>query len=188
VRGRAHVFVGDKRAGKSTTAATFIAAGHHLLTDDVVAISFDNEAGPAVLPAFPQVKLSREASESVLIRNAQQLPLVRPDFEKHQHRLQGEFLHCPVPLHSIHVLERGERVSREGMPAIDAVRALVRFSHLTRHGDKLFTPAMKARHMSQCALLAKAAPVDHLVVPTGLQALREVVPFLEDATSVSEER
>ncbi|MDT0631370.1 hypothetical protein RQM47_04850 [Rubrivirga sp. S365] len=56
VGGRAVVLVGDKGAGKSTTAAALVARGHRLLTDDLVALDED-AGGAAVLPGPTQMKL-----------------------------------------------------------------------------------------------------------------------------------
>ena len=56
VGGRAVVLVGDKGAGKSTTAAALVARGHRLLTDDLVALDAGG-AAPAVLPGPTQMKL-----------------------------------------------------------------------------------------------------------------------------------
>lgn len=64
VGGRAVVLVGDKGAGKSTTAAALVARGHRLLTDDLVALD-ETAGGAAVLPGPTQMKLW-DASASAL--------------------------------------------------------------------------------------------------------------------------
>ena len=61
VGGRAVVLLGNKGAGKSTTAAALLARGARLLADDLVAL--DPAAGvPTVLPGPSQMKLWPEAA------------------------------------------------------------------------------------------------------------------------------
>ena len=57
--GRAVVLLGDKGAGKSTTAAALLARGHRLLADDLVALTPDLST---VLPGPTQMKLWPEAA------------------------------------------------------------------------------------------------------------------------------
>lgn len=60
IDGQAYAFVGESGAGKSTLAAALINSGFQLMTDDVIAVSFDNSSGssiPVVHSAYPQQKL-----------------------------------------------------------------------------------------------------------------------------------
>lgn len=54
---------GSSGAGKSTLAVALSRRGHCLLADDVCAIDPAAPDGPAVLPAFPRLKLRRETLE-----------------------------------------------------------------------------------------------------------------------------
>lgn len=179
IGGRGFVFLGDKRAGKSTTAATLVAAGHPLLTDDVVAVDLEAPLEPRILPAFPQLKLSEEASAALTLKDSEALPLVMPGFEKRQHRLSSSFHPEPVPVDAVCVLKRGEELRLRPLPALDSVKALMRFSHLVNRGDAIFTPEAKARHLRQCATVAAAARIYELTVPSALDALWAVTPLLE---------
>ncbi|GAB5537300.1 MAG: hypothetical protein Rubg2KO_35490 [Rubricoccaceae bacterium] len=64
VNGQAVVLLGEKGAGKSTTAAALIARGHRLLTDDLVALD-PSASAPTVLPGPTQMKLWPEAIEAI---------------------------------------------------------------------------------------------------------------------------
>ena len=61
VGGRAVVLLGDKGAGKSTTAAALLARGARLLADDLVALDPAADV-PTVLPGPSQMKLWPEAA------------------------------------------------------------------------------------------------------------------------------
>jgi hypothetical protein len=65
VRGRAVALVGDSGYGKSTLAAAFLAAGHALLTDDLLVVRRDG-AGFTAFPGPPRIKLFPEVARAVL--------------------------------------------------------------------------------------------------------------------------
>ena len=65
VGGRAVVLLGQKGAGKSTTAAALLARGHRLLTDDLVAVDFDGGGWPQCAPGPVQMKLWPESAEAL---------------------------------------------------------------------------------------------------------------------------
>lgn len=179
IDGRGAVFVGDKMAGKSTTAAAFLRAGHRLLTDDLLAIDLSDPAVPTILPAFAQLKLSREASSAVKVAGSEELPLVFPAFEKHQHRLHGPFEHGAVPAGRLHVLRRGgTEPGWEPLSGVDAIRAVMRFSYIVRFGKAALPGRAEAEHMKQCAALAKAIDIGVLSIPADLDRLDETVALV----------
>lgn len=112
--------------------------------------------------------------------NSVRLPLVMPGFEKRQHRLNGGFEKRPVPVRGFYLLRRGGASSLRELAPVDAVKALMRFSHLVNRGDALFTQELKARHMQQCAAAARLAPVSQLTVPSQIGDLPSVIPLLAE--------
>lgn len=61
VNGKAVIFSGDSGAGKSTTAAAMVARGYSLITDDVVAIKYNNDGNLVMVPGPSKVKLWSDA-------------------------------------------------------------------------------------------------------------------------------
>ena len=179
IGGRGATFVGDKLAGKSTTAAAFLRAGKRLLTDDLLAIDLSDPKAPIILPAFGQLKLSKQASSAVRVDGSEELPLILPSFEKHQHRLQGPFAQNPVPAGRVHVLERGgDEPMWRALRGADAVGAVMRFSYIVRFGKPALPGAMEAQHMMRCATLAKAIDIGVLSIPADLDRLDETVALV----------
>lgn len=173
-------FLGDKGAGKSTTAAAFVQAGHRLVTDDLLAITFDDPRAPLVEPGFPQLKLSAEAGAALPIAGAERLPLVFPDFEKNQFRLDQSGVANRVAPSRIYVLERGgdkATISRLGQS--DALAAVMRFSYVARFGPAAMTDGWAAVHFRQCAALTSSAAVSRLQVPADLTRLAEMLALVE---------
>lgn len=174
---RCVIFAGDKLAGKSTTAAAFLRAGHKLLTDDVVAIGFDEVGQPFVAPGYAQVKLAADAQQAIPIAGAQALPLVHPGFEKHQHRLSQGFLAKDMPAVRLYLLQRGEKAEVTRLPPGEALHAVMRFAYVTRFADRAV--GADPAHLRNCARLASTLQVCRLEVPTGLERIDEAVRRVE---------
>lgn len=170
------VFLGDKGAGKSTTAAALVRAGKALLTDDIVAI--DCRARPRLFPAYPQVKLTEEANASITV-DGEAMARPHPAFEKRRLRLDAPFSHTPREPRAALVLERGARFALHPLVGAEALTALIRFSYATRFGRDLISGRAAADHLRQCAALSRNVAVRRLVVPNDLGALAELPEWLE---------
>ncbi|MDX8498577.1 serine kinase [Mesorhizobium sp. VK4C] len=173
------IFMGDKGAGKSTTAGAMIRAGHLLLTDDVVALDLSNPSRPMILPGFPQLKLAADAADAIRIGQAEVRPQVHPQIEKAQHRLRDGFAGKAVKASRIYVLERGERAAITPLPGAGALPAIIKFSYVTRFGQQALVGDFASTHLSQCAQLAARIGVCRLEVPAGLERIDEAVDLIE---------
>jgi len=180
VSGKSVVFLGDKGAGKSTTAGAMIRAGHRLLTDDVVALDLSDPGQPMLLPGFPQLKLAADAAEAIRLEQAEVRPQVHAQIDKAQHRLRGGFSDNAVPVSRIYVLERGERAAISPLPSLAALPAIIKFSYITRFGRQALTGDFAAVHLRQSAALAGRIGVCRLEVPTGLARIDEAVALIDD--------
>lgn len=61
IGGEAYAVIGNSGAGKSTLASALLQQGCRLISDDVIAVSLDNNNKPMVTPAYPQQKLWQES-------------------------------------------------------------------------------------------------------------------------------
>lgn len=179
VGGQSVIFMGDKGAGKSTTAGAMIRAGHLLLTDDVVALDLSDPSRPMILPGFPQLKLAADAADAIRIGQAEVRPQVHPQIEKAQHRLQAGFSGEAVPAARIYVLERGERAAITPLPGAGALPAIIKFSYVTRFGRQALVGDFASTHLGQCAQLAAGVGASRLAVPAGLERIDEAVALIE---------
>lgn len=186
VGGKSAIFMGDKGAGKSTTAGAMIRAGHGLLTDDVVAL--DLAAEPMIVPGFPQLKLAADAAAAIPIRQAEVRPQVHPAIDKTQHRLHGGFSSDTVPVTRIYILERGEKAAISPLPGLGALPAIIKFSYVTRFGRPALVGDFAATHLRQCARLADHVGVCRLEVPTGLDRIGEAVELIEKDLAADDRR
>lgn len=172
-------FLGDKGAGKSTTAAALHARGNLLIADDIIAVSFEGQI-PMAHPGIPHMKLWPEAAARVGAA-PESLPLIHPDFEKRGRRTAEGFATEPAALKRMYVLTDGEEEGVEPLPPQQAVMELVRFTFVLA---LLQSTGTSAAHFHQAAALARAVPVCRLVRRRSLDALDELARFVEtDAAS-----
>lgn len=174
------VFLGDKGAGKSTTAAALVRAGKTLLTDDIVAV--DCRGTPRLYPAYPQVKLTEEASASIAV-DGEAMARPHPAFEKRRLRLDAPFDPAPREPKAALVLERGAAFALHPLRGAAALTALIRFSYATRFGRDLISGRSAADHLRQCAALSQKISVCRMVVPNDLGALAQLPDWLESEIS-----
>lgn len=183
----AFAFLGDKGAGKSTTAAAFVRAGYSLLTDDIIAIeglgSGPGESASRIAPAFPQVKLTEAASAALAdaaLGQRPDVPLVR---DKHRFLLAAGFAETARAPGQFFLLTRGPALALRPLDPKERMKAFLRFSYGTRFGPAAITPAIAARHARACAALAHSCAAAILTVPENLAALDAVVDFVAQQTA-----
>ncbi|MEO0557355.1 MAG: hypothetical protein AAF170_04135 [Bacteroidota bacterium] len=170
VGGRAVVLLGEKGAGKSTTAAALIARGHHLLTDDLVALE-PNASSPTVLPGPAQMKLWPEAIEAIGLDAT-----LTPFFDG---LAKGIWADAPTSdrptlLALVAVLGWGEPewTPMEGRAAFGALFGQV-------YAPRFLGAAASASLMGPVNELANAVPVAQVTRPHQLEAVANLVSRVE---------
>lgn len=103
---KAYVFIGIPGAGKSTTIAAFAKTGHTVLSDDMTAISFDEDGKAVVIPAFPQIKIWEDS----VINLGFDKTMLEPAYEGHNKYLlkqnEDTFPTTAIPLQRIIILQK----------------------------------------------------------------------------------
>jgi hypothetical protein len=127
VGGHAVAFAADAGYGKSTLAAALHARGHGLVSDDVVAVVFEDGV-PTTWPAYPQLKLDPAAATRVGL-DPGGLPELYRGSRKRVQRLREGFADRPLVLGAVFVLDEGEEPAVESVPGSEAAVELVRLSY-----------------------------------------------------------
>ena len=170
VGGRAVVLLGDKGAGKSTTAAALIARGHRLLTDDLVALVPDTSS-PMVLPGPTQMKLWPEAVEAIGLDAT-----VTPFFDGLAKGVWAEAPTTdePTPLAFVATLDWGgnEWTPLDGSAAFGAL-----FGHV--YAPRFLGTAASSTLMQPVLELANAVPVVRAIRPRQLDGVADLVSRFE---------
>ncbi|WP_029031785.1 hypothetical protein [Salinarimonas rosea] len=176
VDGEVVVVMGDKGAGKSTTASALLSAGHALVADDLVVL--DVGATTRALPGFPQLKLDDAALARLGDPIAEVRPAVHPQIRKHR-VLVRRYTVEPLPVRRLYLVERGEGARIAPVAGLDALRAVLRFAYAARYGAQAFAPLRAGAHVRGAATMADAGLVARLVVPEGLDRIAEGVGAIE---------
>ena len=174
-------FMGDKMAGKSTTAAAFIKDGASLITDDLLAFDQTEPDNPSILPAFAQLKLTENSLEAFTLSKSEKLPLVFEGFEKQQIRLHD--MHTiPAKCHALFVLTRkGDAPKINWYDGGEGLKSLMRYSYNVRFGNAPLKLQNRAKHFRQYASLSQQIRIGELCIPAGLERLCETVDYVRQS-------
>ncbi len=133
INGKAYAIVGDSGAGKSTLASAFLKRGFHLLSDDVIPVTFNNEHMPIVTPAYPQQKLWLESLHHFGMESTNYQPLIARE-DKFAVPVESQFAAEPLPLAGIFELIKGDNDQIDVQP----IQNLQRFYKLYYHTYRNF--------------------------------------------------
>jgi hypothetical protein len=180
ISGEALIFIGNKEHGKSTLAATLYGRGHHLIADDVVAVSVDDLGRPIVMPGFPQFKLYPEALLSSLGDDHTLLPQLAEGYEKRGRRVTDRFTQQPLPLKGVYALARGPVLRLKPLASRTALLSLIANSYMARFGSQLLQGEEAAAHLHQCARVVSKVAICRLERPCALPLLPAVAQMIEE--------
>lgn len=178
VNGKAAVLLGDSGFGKSSLAASFLEAGHRLLTDDLLILRASCR-GVMAYPGPPRIKLfPRQARRflgevaSGVSMNSGTEKLILP---LHQARSARD----PVPLRAIYTLPPPRSTARKDGIRIAVLPPRESFIALVRHtfNYRIVTPARLERQFEAATQVAGVMPVKKVSYPRILASL----PAVRDA-------
>ncbi len=173
IEGQATALMGDCGYGKSSLGASFVKAGHPLLTDDLLVLADDGERFLAY-PGVPRVKLFPAIAKVVFgprVKGLRLEPLtpklIVPLDARHSQRI-------PVPLRSIYVLtppgtHTASQVAIKRLTPRRAFLELVRNTFNMSVSD----PERLERQFALATRLATSVPVKSLSYPRELRMLRQ---------------
>ncbi|MDD2800279.1 MAG: hypothetical protein PHC94_00830 [Methylobacter sp.] len=174
---KAILFLGETGIGKSTLAETFRRKGYKLLTDDVSALCFSNDASVKVFPAYPKINLMEETAKNFNIP-IEGLPEAHPQKRKYSIPVGESFCPDPKPLSRIYILHQTDQKSiRLEVP--QKIAAIPFLTHNTYRKQVIEKMGLLQRHIDQCAHLADNYPVRLLSRPDDLSRLPELADCLE---------
>ena len=174
-QGEAIVFLGDSKFGKSTLAASFVAAGHPLLTDDLLLLrakgrNLEAYPGPPRLKLFPKMASRFFGAAATHVRmnavtHKQIIPLTREQTCAH-----------PVTLRAIYVLTGPDEMRRQRGVRIEPIIAREAFLALVGNtfNSLIDDSARLRRQIVETAGFLDAVPVKRLSFPRLLARLPEV--------------
>jgi hypothetical protein len=178
IGGAAVAFVGPKGRGKSTLAAALYARGHNLVGDDVVVIDTAVDGLPAVVPAFPQMKLWPDSALHSLGEDPDGLAPIAAGVTKRKRPVGSRFAAEPSRLDRIYVITDGPELRLERLEGRDAFVRLLGNSYVALFSTELLRGPAAAAHMRQCLALVERVPVVRLERPRDLAQVGRVAEHL----------
>ncbi|PEJ58440.1 aldolase [Bacillus sp. AFS002410] len=131
INGKAYAIVGNSGAGKSTLASAFLSKGYKLLSDDVIAVTFNEDNKPYVFPAYPQQKLWQESLDEFGLQTENYQPLFERE-TKYAVPVHSHFYSGSLPLAGVIELVRteSEEIELVRLEKLECLRTL--FFHTFR--------------------------------------------------------
>jgi hypothetical protein len=169
VDGQAFGFLGQPGDGKSTLAASFLDAGHQLLTDDLLVLA--DEGGQLLsYPGLPRIKLMPEAAKRVFPTADHGVPMNRTTSKLVLPVAHGSFSNRPLPLRRLYVLDEGRSISVRELSSEDAFLALTEHTYNAAVADR----ARLEQHLEFVERVYGALGVSVLRFPRDYGSLAEV--------------
>lgn len=181
---------GDSGAGKSTLTHELISDGALMLSDDVVAIGYDENGEVLVYPAFPQQKLCRNAALEKGF-DLDELLYVDPEKDKFAVLHAESFTPKPYKLHSLYYLQCYEPKPESAdtvrtTPAALRTKQLDGFNKVAVLIENLYlgclipNTGLSAEAFQLCVDCIKSANVYFIKRPAGVNTLPEIKQFIHD--------
>jgi hypothetical protein len=179
IDGQAVAFLGHSGFGKSSLAAAFLAAGHHLLTDDLLLLRAGAGAYEAQ-PGPPRIKLFPPIARRFLATTASGVPMNNLTEKMVLPLTNGQYHEVSAPLRAFYVLaaprevHRRQRLQITALSPRETVIELVRstFNHLVTDAPRLQRQYFESLHV---ALSVPARRISHPRVLAHLPAVREAI-------------
>ena len=169
VGGKAVAFLGEKEAGKSTTALHLHARGYPLLTDDLLPLEFGH-GEIRTIPGFPQIKLCTDTLEAAGLEPAA-LPRINRFVDKRAYRCTDGFVSEPMRISRLYILTEGPKIAIQRLDPSEAFIEIVRNTYLHRY---LQATGRTATHFKRCEAVVETLPIFRLSRPRQFHLLPEV--------------
>lgn len=167
-------FLGYRGLGKSTTAIQLYKKGYSILTDDIVAIGFDEEGLPLLYPSYPHVRLSEE-SYTHTKDDTHILTPIRTYAGKIFCDASRGFSQTPIKVKKIYVLKKSDETQLSYLNSNEKIMDLITYS--IPHW--VFQNSDYARNLTQCALLIKHAKVNRFEISHSFENISKIIRLIE---------
>lgn len=185
IEGKAAIFAGPSRRGKSTTAAAFAQRGHAVLSEDAAALSHV-EGEVMVWPGPTQIRLWPDSASS-LFGAEEALPRLLQDWDKRYLDVRGDsrlYQRSPLPVGGIFFLEpREPRAEAPRTQRLGQREAMMRLIGNT-HGSWIPDKEGRRAEFDLFSHLARSVPCYSLTPHADIDRIDETCDGVLDAFAV----
>ena len=175
--GECIIFLGHTGRGKSTLSAAFRKRGYSLMSDDICAIKTYPDKRPLVYPGIPHIKLTQEVAKK-LGEQYEKLKQITPSENKYILPVKNEFLHRPVTLARIYILNIHDNDNIKLLP-VNGVESIKVIKNHTYRKFILRNLGKASIHFKMCGFVARDTPVTRVIRPRNKFLLDELIELLE---------
>ena len=179
IDGKAVAFAGDSGAGKSTMAAWMNAHGHPLLCDDVCVIQVNEDQAPMAFPAFPRMKLWKDALGK-MERETGDLQRDYSRTDKYHLPVDKLFAGEPLPLSKILFLRYSTETAAARIEDIPPSHAVPLLRNNTYRFQFISGLDLTEKHFRNCISIARNVPTHYLDRPRELSLMADCQRLLEE--------
>lgn len=187
------VILGEKGAGKSTTAAALASRGHSILSDDIAVLG-DKTQDWLVQPGYPRLRLWPKSINALYKGSEDELTPVFFSWEKRFVQLTDnssetgwQFHTEPLPLAAIYIL--GERQPGNSQPAIEPISSMTAMMTLMSHRSVKDLKLAHDKQEQEFTVLNRVAmkvPVRKVIRSDNLEALPQLCEaIVEDLNKIN---
>lgn len=167
-------FLGYRGFGKSTTAINFYRKGYPLVTDDILAIDFDDDQ-PMVYPGYLHARLSSDSYNHVK-DSTDILTPIRTIAGKAFCDTSYGFSPEPLTLERIYMLEKGDEIGISSLTSQDNLMDLIRHSTANFY----FTENEQAENLLKCGKLIQKVTLKTLKLKHSFKDISELIELVEE--------
>lgn len=163
INGKAIAFMGQKRSGKSTTAAAFARLGYQILADDIAVIKEEGNQF-YIQPGYPRLRLRPKTVEVMHAGEASDLPKVNSRVDSRYADITDQFCTDQLPIAALFILSSDLTDLVE--PFIEPLNLPQRLVHLGKNtfANYAITPQNRKKEFEQLARLVTNVSVNKLHV------------------------
>jgi hypothetical protein len=175
IKDEAIAFIGYRGIGKSTTAINLCKKGYPLITDDILAISFDENGKPYIYPGYHHVRLSEDSYNHIKDETNILTPIrtiVGKVFCDASHGFSQE----PLMLNRVYSLERGNQTEIFTLNSKKTLMDLIIHSVANR----IFQVNDQAKNLTQCANLINNVPIRRLEINHSFKDISKLINLIEN--------
>lgn len=179
INGKAYAIVGHSGAGKTTLSTRLLGQGYQLLSDDLIAVTLDENDTPIVTPSYPQQKIWQETIDLLDMKSDGLKPLFERE-TKFAVPVSERFLSDPLPLAGVY-----ELIKVEHGAALQPIEGLERFHTLLQHtfrGFLIERLGLMEWHFGLITRFVSQIQMNRLCRPASSPSVHELAELLIQST------
>lgn len=176
---------GDSGAGKSTTLQEFLRRGYKKLSDDTIALYYDEERAKVIcLPSYPQSKIWQKTAD-LFDHDTMQLRQLHLDMDKYALSTKEHFYDYELPLYAIYILQVSDEADEVMLEEVNGLEKFKAINDNTYRNVYSYKLPYRQEHFSIASNISQNYQVRRIKRPYETLTIREVCDNIEKSFTIS---